>query len=104
MERNPFNDLPANWWRRMPQKEIDPYSEEERDRSSIIIGPIARIGPTRSFTSDSGQGTWPSECTALKWGSVDLSNGKAMLSLSPAPGRRECAKDGGEPANHNAAS
>jgi len=30
MERNPFNDLPANWWRRMPQKEIDPYSKGTR--------------------------------------------------------------------------
>src|SRR5262249_11361319 len=32
IERNPFNDLPANWWPRLPQREPDPYTEEERDR------------------------------------------------------------------------
>ena len=31
VERNPFNDLPANWWPRLPQREPDPYTEGERD-------------------------------------------------------------------------
>jgi hypothetical protein len=26
IERNPFNDLPNNWWPRLPQREPDPYS------------------------------------------------------------------------------
>jgi integrase len=32
IERNPFNDLSANWWPRLPQKEPDPYTEEEHDK------------------------------------------------------------------------
>jgi integrase len=31
LDRNPLNDLPANWWPRLPQKESDPYTEGERD-------------------------------------------------------------------------
>ncbi len=31
LDRNPFNDLPANWWPRLPQSEPDPYTEQERD-------------------------------------------------------------------------
>jgi len=31
LDRNPFNDLPANWWPRLPQREPDPYTEQERD-------------------------------------------------------------------------
>jgi Phage integrase, N-terminal SAM-like domain len=32
MERNPFNDIPANWWPRLRKKEPDPFTETERDR------------------------------------------------------------------------
>jgi Arm DNA-binding domain len=31
VDRNPFNEIPANWWPRLPQREPDPYTERERD-------------------------------------------------------------------------
>src|ERR1044071_772690 len=82
VDRNPFNDLPANWWPRQPQREPDPYSEDERD---AILKYYRANRPQwanafvffRFYT-----GTRPSEAVALKWGSVDLLGGKAMISVS----------------------
>ena len=31
-ERNPFDDLPGEWWPRTVATEPDPFSEEERDK------------------------------------------------------------------------
>ena len=31
VDRNPFKDIPANWWPRLPKKGPDPYTEQERD-------------------------------------------------------------------------
>jgi len=82
LERNPFIDIPANWWPRLPQKEPDPYTEEERDR-------ILRFYRQRRSLKDYVfvyfrfyTGTRPSEAVGLKWGSVDLANGKATLTVS----------------------
>ena len=36
--RNPFNDLPANWWRRLPKKEPDPYTKMSAVGFSISAG------------------------------------------------------------------
>ena len=79
IERNPLNELPKNWWPRMPQKEPDPYSEQERD---AILNYYRANRPYWAYAFVLFRfwtGTRPSECTALKWGSVDLSNGKAMF-------------------------
>ncbi len=92
VERNPFNDIPANWWPRLPQKEPDPYTEQERD--AILAYYRANRPPWayafvyfRFWT-----GTRPSEAVALKWGSVDLLSGKAMLSLSRHLGEENATK------------
>ena len=87
----------------MPQKQIDPYSEEERDRSSIIIGPIVRIGPMRSFTSDSGQE--PGQVNARRLnGERRFVERQGDAFAVPGTWAKSMSKDGDEPANHNAAS
>jgi integrase len=92
MDRNPFNDLPAKWWPRLPQREPDPYTEEERD--AILAYYRANRPPWayafvyfRFWT-----GTRPSEVTALKWGSVDLLNAKATFVLSRHLGEENAPK------------
>ena len=46
-----FNDMPANWWPRLPQKEPDPYTEQERDAILAYYRAIVRVGPMPSFFS-----------------------------------------------------
>jgi integrase len=92
LDRNPFSELPKNWWPRLPRREPDPYTELERDtilryyRSNRPYWAYAFVF-FRFYT-----GTRPSEATALKWGSVDLLAGKAMLSLSRHLGEENAPK------------
>ena len=75
IERNPFNDLPPNWWPRLPQREADPYTEEERDRI-VEFYREQRAHKKYAFVYFRFYtGTRPSEAVALKWGNVDLING-----------------------------
>jgi hypothetical protein len=55
IDRNPFNDLPANWWPRVPQKEPDPYSEQERDQILKYYRNNRPFGLMHLFVSDFGQ-------------------------------------------------
>jgi integrase len=92
LERNPFNDLPANWWPRLPQREPDPYMEQERD---AILGYYRNNRPRWAYAFVFFRfytGTRPSEAVALKWGSVDLQSGKAMLTLSRHLGEENATK------------
>ena len=76
----------------MPQREPDPYTEQEREailsyyRSNRPYWAYAFVY-FRFWT-----GTRPSEGVALKWGSVDLLSGKAMLSLSRHLGEENVTK------------
>ena len=92
IDRNPFKEIPDNWWPRLPKKEPDPYTEEERD--AILAYYRANRTPWayafvcfRFWT-----GTRPSEATALKWGSVDLINGTATVALSRHLGEENAPK------------
>ncbi len=92
IERNPFNDLPPNWWPRLPQREPDPFTEEERDR---ILGCYRNNRPYWSYAFVYFRfytGTRPSEATALKWGSVDLLSGKATFAVSRHLGEENARK------------
>src|SRR5262249_34572387 len=92
IERNPFNDLPNNWWPRLPQKEPDPYTESERDR---ILEYYRSNRPYWAFAFVYFRfytGTRPSEATALKWGSIDLLSGKATFALSRHLGEENAPK------------
>jgi integrase len=92
IERNPFNDLPANWWPRLAQREPDPYTEQERD---AILGHYRNNRPYWAYAFVYFRfwtGTRPSEATALKWGSVDLVNGKATFALSRHLGEENAPK------------
>jgi integrase len=90
IERNPFNDLPENWWPRLPQHEPDPYTEAERDK-------ILKFYGERRSHSEYGfvyfrfyTGTRPSEAVALKWGGVDLIQWQSDFYSFSASRRREC--------------
>jgi integrase len=92
IERNPFNDLPANWWPRLPQREPNPYMEEERD---AILKHYRNNRPHWAYAFVYFRfytGTRPSEATALKWGSVDLLNGKATFAVSRHLGEENAPK------------
>jgi integrase len=92
IKRNPFNDLPANWWPRLPQKEPDPYTEAERDR---IVKFYREQRPHKEYAFVHFRfytGTRPSEAVALKWGSVDLMNGKATFAVSRHLGEENAPK------------
>jgi len=92
IERNPFNDLPANWWPRLPQHEPDPYTEQERD---AILEYYRNNRPHWAYAFTFFRfwtGARPSEATALKWGSVDLANAKATFALSRHLGEENAPK------------
>jgi len=92
LDRNPFGDLPDNWWPRLPQKEPDPYSEGERD---AILAYYRDNRPRWAYAFVFFRfytGTRPSEAVALKWGSVDLLGGKAMISVSRHLGEENATK------------
>jgi integrase len=92
IERNPFNDLPANWWPRLPQREPDPYTEAERDR---IVNFYRGHRPHKEYAFVYFRfytGTRPSETVALKWGSVDLINRKATFAVSRHLGEENAPK------------
>jgi len=92
IERNPFNDLPANWWPRLPQRAPDPYTEQERDR---ILAHHRNNRPYWAYAFVYFRfytGTRPSEATALKWGSVDLMSGKATVAISRHLGEENATK------------
>ena len=92
VDRNPFHDLPANWWPRLPQKEPDPYTEQERDK---ILAYYRNNRPYWAYVFVYFRfytGTRPSEAVALKWGSVDLLGGKATISVSRHLGEENATK------------
>ena len=92
VERNPFIDIPPNWWPRLPQKEPDPYTEEERDR---ILGFYRRSRSHKDYVFVYFRfytGTRPSEAVGLKWRSVDLANGKATFTVSRHLGEENAPK------------
>jgi hypothetical protein len=47
IERNPFDELPANWWPRTQQDDPDPFTEDERDRILDYFRANRPIGPMR---------------------------------------------------------
>jgi integrase len=92
IKRNPFNDLPANWWPRLPQRQPDPYTEDERDRILTFYRKRRSykeyaFAYFRFYTA-----TRPSEAVALKWASVDLVNGKATFAVSRHLGEENAPK------------
>ena len=92
IERNPFNDLPANWWPRLPQRDPDPYTEQERDK---ILGYYRANRPYWAYAFVYFRfwtGTRPSEGVALRWGSVDLQSGKAAFTVSRHLGEENAPK------------
>lgn len=83
IEKNPFDDLPSNWWPRTVTPEPDPFTQEERD--TIIAYFFNKHwgswphGCAFLYTLFWG-GMRPSELTARRWSDVDLNNG--MLSIT----------------------
>jgi integrase len=95
LQRNPFEDLPKKWWPRLPRREPDPFTEKERDailkfyRGKRSYKDYAFVY-ARFYT-----GTRPSEAVALKWGKVDLLNGKATIVVSRTLGEENAPKTRG---------
>lgn len=81
VDRDPFNDLPANWWPRLPKREPDPYTEDERDRILDFYRKKRTFKEYAFVYFRFYTGTRPSEAVALKWASVDLWNGKDLYSV-----------------------
>ena len=95
LERNPFDELPEKWWPRLPKKEPDPFTEKERD---AILKFYRAKRPYKDYAFVYARfytGTRPSEAVALKWGRVDLLNGKATIVLSRTLGEENAPKTQG---------
>ncbi|MDP2606708.1 MAG: tyrosine-type recombinase/integrase [Deltaproteobacteria bacterium] len=76
----------------MPQKEPDPFTEQERD---AILAYYRSNRPRWAYAFVFFcfyTGTRPNEAVALKWGSVDLLGGKATISLSRHLGEENATK------------
>jgi integrase len=92
IERNPFNDIPKNWWPRLRKKEPDPFTETERDS---ILAFYKDKRPYWSYAFVFFRfytGTRPSEAAALRWGNVDLLNAKATIEWSRTLGEENATK------------
>ena len=92
VDRDPFNDLPANWWPRLPKREPDPYTEDERDRILDFYRKKRTFKEYAFVYFRFYTGTRPSEAVALKWASVDLWNGKATYTVSRHLGEENAPK------------
>ncbi len=81
IEKTSFYDLPPRWWPAIERSEPDPFTEEERDR---ILDYYRRKGlyAYRYSYFQFWTGWRPSETAALKWGSVDLKRGMALVRRS----------------------
>jgi integrase len=82
----------GNWWPRLTQKEPDPYTEAERDK---IVEFYREQRPHKEYAFVHFRfytGTRPSEAVALKWGSVDLVNGKTTFAVSRHLGEENAPK------------
>jgi integrase len=93
IDRNPFNDLPANWWPRLPQREPDPYTEQEGD---ALLAYYRANRPPWAYAFVHFRfwtGTRPSQATALKWGSVDLLKARATFASSRHLGEENAPKN-----------
>ena len=92
IEKSPFLEIPDKWWPTLPQKEPDPFSEDERD---AILKFYKANRPYKAYAFVYFRfytGTRPSEAAALKWGSVDLIHGKAGVSWSRTMGEENAPK------------
>ena len=95
LERNPFDDRPKKWWPRLPKKEPAPFTEQERD---AILKFYRAKRPYKDYAFVYFRfytGTRPSEAVALKWGRIDLLNGKATVVLSRTLGEENAPKTQG---------
>lgn len=92
IERNPFNDLPENWWPRLPQREPDPYTEAERDEILKFYHGRRSHWEYAFVYFRFYTGTRPSEAVALKWGGIDLMSGKATFTVSRHLGEENAPK------------
>jgi integrase len=92
IERNPFNDLPENWWPRLPQREPDPYTEAERDKIIKFYRERRSRWEHAFVYFRFYTGTRPSEAVALKWAGVDLISGKATFTVSRHLGEENAPK------------
>jgi integrase len=95
IEKNPFDDLPSEWWPRVVMQDPDPFTEAERD---AIIGHFF----------DKHWGLWPhgcsflyalfwtgcrpSELTGRRWRDVDLKTGKLSITTSRTEGEEGATK------------
>lgn len=89
IERNPFDDLPRNWWGKSPAPEPDPFTEKERDQ--ILSYFQERYWPSwprevAFIFALFWTGARPSELTARRWRDLDPHTGRLSISSSLTEG------------------
>ena len=89
IERNPFDDLPRNWWPKTVSPEPDPFSEEERDRvldyffkKHWATWPQGCVFLHSCFWI----GSRPCELTGRRWRDFDPVTGKLSIATSRTEG------------------
>jgi len=85
IERNPFDDLPRNWWPRTVSPQPDSFTEAERDEIIDFMfakywakWPSGCVFVYALFWT----GARPSELTARRWRDLDLRTGQLSISTS----------------------
>lgn len=95
IDKNPFLDLPRQWWPRVASPEPDPFTEAERDKIIEFF--------FKEYWSQWPQGFvflytlfWggerPSELTARRWRDVDLTSGMLSITTSRTEGEEGAPK------------
>ena len=89
IERNPFDDLPCNWWPKTVSPEPDPFSEEERDRildyffkKHWATWPQGCVFLHSCFWV----GSRPCELTGRRWKDFDSITGELSITTSRTEG------------------
>jgi integrase len=99
--KDPFDDLPQNWWPRIQQEDPDPFTEAERDK---ILEYYRANRPYWAYAFAFFRfytGTRPSEASALKYGNVDLVSAKATVKTSRTLGEENAPKTAGSARTFN---
>ncbi|MBM4264966.1 MAG: hypothetical protein FJ145_26525 [Deltaproteobacteria bacterium] len=95
IDKNPFLDLPREWWPRVVTAEPDPFTEAERDKITEYFfkkywqsWPQGFVFVYALFWG----GQRPSELTARRWRDIDVSTGMLSITTSRTEGEEGAPK------------
>jgi len=95
IDKNPFLDLPREWWPRVVTPEPDPFTEAERDKIIEYFFKKHWQNWPQGFAflyALFWGGQRPSELTARRWRDIDLNTGMLSITTSRTEGEEGAPK------------